>query len=88
MGDFIDIKSYLLEDRDGEGGGLSSSGLGLSNDVVALDAGHDGALLDSRGLLKTVGVDASEQLLAEFHVVEILANLVPVGVNDSLGLHA
>ena len=36
----------LLEDRDGEGGSLASSRLSLRDHVEALDAGHDGALLD------------------------------------------
>lgn len=47
----------LLENGDGEGSRLASTGLGLSNDIVALDNGHDGTLLDGRGSLKTVGVD-------------------------------
>lgn len=47
----------LLENGDGESGSLSSTGLGLSNDVVTLDNRHDSTLLDSRGTLETVGVD-------------------------------
>lgn len=47
----------LLENGDGESGSLSSTGLGLGNDVVALDNRHDSTLLDSRGTLETVGVD-------------------------------
>ena len=53
----LDAGVDLLEDRDGEGSGLSSTGLGLSNDIVALDDGHDSTLLDSRGALETVGVN-------------------------------
>lgn len=47
----------LLEHGDGEGSGLASTGLGLSNDIMSLDNGHDSTLLDGRGSLKTVGVD-------------------------------
>ena len=54
---------YLLKDGDREGRGLSSSGLSLSNDVMAFDAGHNGALLDCGRLLETVRVNASKQLL-------------------------
>jgi len=74
----LDVGVELLEDGDGESGSLASSGLGLSNNVVAwgalatswvwvwgeneviytLDDRHDGALLDSRGALETIGVDA------------------------------
>lgn len=53
----LDVGVDLLQNRDGEGGGLSGTGLGLSNDIVALDDGHDGALLNGRGALETVGVD-------------------------------
>jgi hypothetical protein len=41
----------LLEDGDREGGGLAGTGLGLGNDIVALDDGQDGAGLDGRGAL-------------------------------------
>ena len=47
----------LLKNGDGKGGGLASTRLGLGNDIVTLDDGHDRALLDSRGALETVGVD-------------------------------
>jgi hypothetical protein len=30
----LDVRVDLLQDRDGERGGLASAGLGLSNDVV------------------------------------------------------
>ena len=78
----------LLQDRDGKSGGFSGSGLRLSNHIVTLDAGDDGALLDGGGLLEAVGVDAAEKLLAEVHVVEVFADLVPVGVDETLGVHA
>jgi hypothetical protein len=53
----LDVGVDLLENRDGESGGLSSTGLSLGNDIVALDDGHDGTLLDSGGTLETVGID-------------------------------
>lgn len=55
----LDSGVDLLKNGDGEGGGLSSTGLGLGNYVVALDDGHDGTLLDSRGTLETVGVNCA-----------------------------
>ncbi|KAI6772526.1 hypothetical protein HG530_003484 [Fusarium avenaceum] len=53
----LDVGVDLLENRDGESSGLSSTGLSLGNDIVALDDGHDGTLLDGGGTLETVGVD-------------------------------
>ena len=40
-----------------------------------LDAGHNGSLLDSGGLLEPVGIDTSEEFLSQVHVVKVLANL-------------
>lgn len=70
-----------LKDADGKGGGLASARLSLSNRVVVLDKGEDTALLDSRGALKTVGVDTTEQLLAKREGIERVDTLVPVGLN-------
>ena len=53
----LDSRVDLLKDGDRESGRLASTRLGLGNDIVALDDGHDGALLDSRGALETVGVN-------------------------------
>lgn len=53
----LDSGVDLLEDGDGEGGSLASTGLSLGNDIVTLDNGHDSALLDSRGTLETISVD-------------------------------
>ena len=49
----LDVGVELLEDGNGERSGLASTRLGLRDDVVALDDGHDGTLLDSGGTLKT-----------------------------------
>ena len=61
------------------------TGLGLGDEIAAEDGGLDGALLDGRGLLETVGVDAAEELLGKFHAVEGLDGLVPVGVDVGIG---
>lgn len=71
----LDSRVDLLENGDGESSGLASTGLGLSNDVVALDNRHNSTLLDSRGTLKTVGVNWSLldiRLSPFFFVVESL----------------
>ena len=65
----------LLQDRDGEGGGLAGTGLSLSDNIHTLDAGHDSSLLDSRRLLKAIGIDSSQELLLQVHVIEVLADL-------------
>ena len=82
-----DLRVNLLQDGDGERGGLSGSGLSLGDDVMTLDARDDGALLDGRRFLETVGVDAAQQLLAEVHVVKVFADVIPVGVDETLGIH-
>lgn len=54
-------------------GGLCVSGVKEqteSSERLTLDDGHDGALLDSRGALETVGVDTTEELGLEVHGVE------------------
>jgi hypothetical protein len=45
----------LLEDGDGEGCGLASTGLGLSDDIVTLDDGDNRTLLDGRRTFETAG---------------------------------
>eukprot|EP01084_Bolivina_argentea_P016198 30326_1 len=59
-----------LEEADGEGTGLAGTRLGLGDDVTTTDEGGDGALLDGRGLLETVGVDTAQQALVQRHVIE------------------
>ena len=53
-----------LQDRDGEGGRLAGARLRLGDDIVALDDGHDRALLDRRRSLEAVRVDTAQQLYA------------------------
>lgn len=77
-------RTHPLEDGDREGGGLAGSRLGLGNNVVALDDGDDGALLDSRGALETVGVDTAEEVGLELHVVEARGGMVGLDENRAL----
>lgn len=79
--------AYLLENRNGECGGLASTRLGLRNDVVPLYDGDNGSLLNGRRALETglfsaplaiadlekhspVGIDTTEELRLEFHIVK------------------
>jgi hypothetical protein len=70
--------TYPLENGDGEGGGLSGTGLGLSDTVTTSNNGHDSSLLDSRGSLETVGVDTSEEVRLQLHVVEAKDKTLPL----------
>jgi hypothetical protein len=49
--------------------------------TLTLDDGHDSALLDSRRALETVGVDTTEELSLQVHVVEGVGGLIVVGLN-------
>lgn len=62
-------------------GGVSEGWGGGERDVQGhtLDDGHDGALLDGRRALETVGVDTAQELGLQVHVVEGLGDLVIVG---------
>jgi len=50
-----------LEDSDGEGGGLSGSGLSLSNGISSADNGEDSLLLNDRWLFKTERIDPPQE---------------------------
>ena len=65
----------LLQDRNGEGGGLTGTGLRLGDNIHALNAGHDSSLLDSRGFLKAIGIDSPQKLFLQVHVIEVLTDL-------------
>jgi hypothetical protein len=62
--------AHSLQNRDRESGGLSGTGLSLGDTVTSSDDGHDSSLLDGRGSLETVGVDTSEEVGLQLHVVE------------------
>lgn len=49
--------------------------------LLTLDNGHDGALLDGRGALETVGVDSAKELCLEVHVIEGVRGLIVVGLD-------
>ncbi|CAN7996109.1 unnamed protein product, partial [Ixodes pacificus] len=70
----------LLQDGDGERRRLARARLGLGNHGPTLDAWDDGPLLDGRRLLETIGVDASEELFSEAHVIEVVDDLFPVAL--------
>ena len=72
-----------LESGDRESGSLTSTGLGLSDDVAALETLDikeenacylddllDGSLLDGRRFLKAISVDTSQEVLSDAHGVE------------------
>lgn len=61
---------------------IRSAGLLTSN------ARQNRSLLDGGRLLETVGVDASEQLLFQVHVVEAGDHLVPVAFDHTIWIHA
>lgn len=50
---------------------------------LTLDDGHDGALLDSRRALETVGVDTTEELSLQVHGVERVGGLIVVRLDLS-----
>ena len=51
--------------------------------ILTLDDWHDGALLDSRWALETVGVDTTEELGLEVHGIERVDGLIVVGLDLS-----
>merc|ERR1712137_1123727 len=69
-----------LESTNGEGSGLSGTRLGLSDQVASGGQRKDGALLNSGRLLKTISVDTTQKVFLKVHVVEIVNNLIPVGI--------
>ena len=54
-----------------------------SSEKLTLDDGHDGALLDSRGALETVGVDTTEKLGLQVHRIEGVGGLIVVRLDLS-----
>ena len=53
------------------------------NNQLTLDDWHDGALLDGRRALETVGVDSTEELRLEVHRIEAVGGLIVVGLDLS-----
>lgn len=58
-----------LEDRDGEGCGFTSTGLGLGDGVAAFADLHDGARLHGGGGFVAIGVDSTEEVFCRVLVV-------------------
>lgn len=48
---------------------------------MTLQHGKDSLLLNDRGLLKTVSINATEQIQVQVEVIETLDFLIPVGFN-------
>jgi len=63
----FDREVELLEDRDREGCGLASTGLGLSDDIVTLDDRDNRTLLDGGRTLETRGEKTSEMIVGVIH---------------------
>lgn len=59
-----------LQSTDGESGSFTSTGLGLRNGIATFADLDNGAGLDSRRGLVTVGVDTAKQTLFQVHVLE------------------
>ena len=71
---------------DREGRGLAGTRLGLRDRVAHHEKRLDRSLLDGRWLLETIGVDATEKVLLETHVIEALNDFVPVGLHGTIGV--
>ena len=78
----------LLQDGNGKSGRLSGSGLGLSDDVMAFNAGDDRTLLNGGRFFETIGVDTTKEFLPQVHIIEVFANFVPIGIDETVGFHA
>lgn len=50
---------------------------------LTLDTRKNGSLLDGRGLLKTIGIDATEKGLREVHVIKAVNDLIPVTLQNN-----
>jgi hypothetical protein len=79
----LDGHVEFLEDGDGKRGGLASARLGLGNDIVTFDNGDNSTLLDGRWAFETISIDTAEKFRFQIHVVEVIDDLVPIGLNLS-----
>lgn len=55
--------------------------LSLRNQITAQHGGFDSPLLNSRGFLKTVGINTTKQFFRNFHTIESIDSFIPVGVD-------
>lgn len=59
------------------------SQLVLGQRDLTLDTRKNGSLLNGRGLLKTIGIYATEEWLWEVHVIKAVDNLIPVTLQEA-----
>jgi len=72
------VSINALEHTNSEGTSFTSTRLGLSDGIFALDKGQDTFALDGGGVLKTITVDSSKDTLLQAHVVKLINFQVPV----------
>jgi len=70
----------FLQNGDSKRCCFAGARLRLSNHVVTLDAGYDCTLLDCRRLLKAIGIDSTQQVFFETHVIKVVNHLIPVAL--------
>lgn len=68
--DHVVAEVQALQQTNREGTSLTRAGLRLGDDVTTARERGDGALLNARRLLKTVGVDTAQKVLVQRHVIE------------------
>lgn len=74
-----------LAHGQGDHGGLPGTGLSLGDDVTAIDNGNHSSLLDGGGLLEAIGIDTTEKVIADAHLVEAGDGLDPrAGLEDQV----
>ena len=59
--------------------------LSLSNQIPSQHGRLNSPLLNSRWFLETICVNTTKQLLGNFHTVEAINCLVPIGINVGIG---
>jgi len=75
---FVNGEIEGVENSNGESGSFTSSRLGLCDDIEAFAKRHNGSLLDSRRLFKTISINSSEEIFSKIHVIEVVINLIIV----------
>merc|ERR1719291_647232 len=75
----------VLQEANCERCRLPRSRLGLSDGVPHQEQRLNCTLLDGRRLLKTVRVDAAQQVVLQLHVVEAVDNLMEVCLHSAIG---
>ena len=78
----LEILINVLQSRDGEGGGLTGTRLGLSQNVLTLGDWQDSSLLDCRWSFVTVTENTSDNLGLQVQIIERVDDIVVVGLNQ------